>query len=871
MKRRSAIYLLTILALFFISACSPGNKSQGFVGRQFNDLAARDNGYFNARLLMTESEKSLWEQQEDNYEEILPIFKYGTQEQAAGVQPSMDEVMKKTSLVIDLHTKSKWADDSYFLIGKANFYKRNFTEALTAFQYVVAEFSDLKKDNNSKKKKKKKEEEESASFLQNLKHQPVADEASLWVARCLIELEEYDDASTVLSVLKSKTDFPEDLMSELYAVEADCFIKQGQLKSAIVPLQNSIELLEDKKLKSRYNFILAQLYESQKESDKAIAAYKLVLEGKPDYTLEFYAKLNMTKLTMSNYGVRGNETVDELKALLKDEKYTEFYGMIYYVLADMALADKDREQGTEYLNKSIRTSMDDKQRTSSYLRLADLYYADPEYKLAYAYYDSTLALIQKDNERFDEIKQLHDGLKLLVEQLDIIETEKKLQYWATLSDRELEKELEKIVVEEPDETDTLNNEIITPVVQTQGSNPAEGNYYFYNTALRSRGFTEFKKVWGTRKLEDNWRRSDKGNFDNTDEEEIDTATAETIDLNKKGLKIDDIIASLPKSPEGIAASNAKIAAALYNAGIIYKDNFKNTGKAVGSFEENVEKYPENLFEVQSLYQLYVLTTGQTQSEYKNALLTKYPESMYAKILIDPDYLKSAEKKDEAIKIFYAETYDDLQEGNYAEVIARAKLADSLFKPNTYKAKFDMLAALTLGVPDSIEKFKVELQKIALKYPTDEVGIRAQEILDYLRRGSTMDDAEKTNAVVNYTFKEDEEHYFIFVMPGSGKESTTLKNNMATYNSANFSTENLKISSLLLGKENTIVLVKSFTGIEKAMVYYYSILENEPVFKDVNKEQISPFIISKSNYVLFFKSKNVDTYEQFFQENYLKDK
>ncbi len=871
MKRRSAIYLLTILALFFISACSPGNKSQGFVGRQFNDLAARDNGYFNARLLMTESEKSLWEQQEDNYEEILPIFKYGTQEQAAGVQPSMDEVMKKTSLVIDLHTKSKWADDSYFLIGKANFYKRNFTEALTAFQYVVAEFSDLKKDNNSKKKKKKKEEEESASFLQNLKHQPVADEASLWVARCLIELEEYDDASTVLSVLKSKTDFPEDLMSELYAVEADCFIKQGQLQSAIVPLQNSIELLEDKKLKSRYNFILAQLYESQKESDKAIAAYKLVLEGKPDYTLEFYAKLNMTKLTMSNYGVRGNETVDELKALLKDEKYTEFYGMIYYVLADMALADKDREQGTEYLNKSIRTSMDDKQRTSSYLRLADLYYADPEYKLAYAYYDSTLVLIQKDNERFDEIKQLHDGLKLLVEQLDIIETEKKLQYWATLSDRELEKELEKIVVEEPDETDTLNNEIITPVVQTQGSNPAEGNYYFYNTALRSRGFTEFKKVWGTRKLEDNWRRSDKGNFDNTDEEEIDTATAETIDLNKKGLKIDDIIASLPKSPEAIAASNAKIAAALYNAGIIYKDNFKNTGKAVGSFEENVEKYPENLFEVQSLYQLYVLTTGQTQSEYKNALLTKYPESMYAKILIDPDYLKSAEKKDEAIKIFYAETYDDLQEGNYAEVIARAKLADSLFKPNTYKAKFDMLAALTLGVPDSIEKFKVELQKIALKYPTDEVGIRAQEILDYLRRGSTMDDAEKTNAVVNYTFKEDEEHYFIFVMPGSGKESTTLKNNMATYNSANFSTENLKISSLLLGKENTIVLVKSFTGIEKAMVYYYSILENEPVFKDVNKEQISPFIISKSNYVLFFKSKNVDTYEQFFQENYLKDK
>ena len=870
MKRCSVIYLLTILALFFISACSPGNKSQGFVGRQFNDLAARDNGYFNARLLMTESEESLWEQQADNYEEILPIFKYGTQEQAAGVQPSMDEVMKKTSLVIDLHTKSKWADDSYFLIGKANFYKRNFTEALTAFQYVVAEYSDLKKESNSKKKKKKKDDEETSSFLQKLQHQPVADEASLWVARCLIELEGYDDASTVLSVLKSKADFPENLLSELYAVEADCFIKQGQLQSAIAPLQNSIDLLENKKLKSRYNFILAQLYESKKESDKAIASYKLVLDGKPDYTMEFYAKLNMTKLTMSNYGVKGNETVDELKALLKDEKYTEFYGMIYYVLADMALADKDREQGNEYLNKSIRTSMDDKQRSSSYLRLADLYYADPEYKLAYAYYDSTLTILQRDNERYDEIKKLHDGLKLLVEQLDIIETEKKLQYWASLSDKDLEKELEKIIVEE-EERDSLTNEIIAPVIQTQGTAPGtEGAFYFYNTALRSRGYTEFKKTWGTRKLEDNWRRSDKGNFDNTEETEVDTAATETIDLTKKGLKIDDIIASLPKSPEAIAASNAKIASALFNAGMIYKDNFKNRGKAISSFDENVEKYPENLFEAQSLYQLYVLSTGQDQSEYKNELLTKYPESMYAKIIIDPDYLKSSEKKDEAIKTFYAATYDSLQEGNYPGVLNMVKLADSLFKPNPYKPKFEMLAALTLGVPDSIDKFKVELQKIALKYPQDEVGIRAQEILDYLRRGSTMDDAEKTNAVVNYTFKEDEEHYFIFVMPGSGKESTTLKNNIATFNSANFSTENLKISSLLLGKENTIVLVKSFTGIEKAMVFYHTISENEEVFKDLTKEQITPYVISKSNYVLFFKSKNVDTYEQFFQDNYLKD-
>ncbi len=873
MKRLSAIFLFTILALFLVSACSSGKKSrQGFIGRQFTDLAARDNGYFNARLIMTDNEKSLWEMQEDNYEEVIPIFKYGTQEQASGIQPAMDEVMKKTSLVIELHEKSKWIDDCYFLIGKANFYKRNYTEALTAFQYIISEYP-AAKASGDKKKKGSKDDEEGATFIDKFKHQPVEHEASLWVARCLIELKKYDDALTVVSVLKSKPDFPEWLMAELYAVEADCYIKQSQYISAITPIQNSIEVLKDKKIISRYQFILAQLYELNHETDKAIAFYQSVIDGKPEYTMGFYAKLNMTKLTMDNYGVRGSETAEDLKALLKDEKYTEFYGLIYYVLADLALADKQRETGIEYLNKSVRTSVEDKQKSSSYLRLADLYYADPAYQMAYAYYDSTLAILQRDHARYNEIKNLHDGLKLLVEQLDIIDTEKKLQYWATLSDKELDKELEKILMEEEIQ-ESLNNEIITPNAQTQGTlaGGTEGDYYFYNTALRSRGFTEFKKNWGTRKLEDNWRRSDKGSFDSNEEEtaDVDSLSGETIDLNKKGLKYDEVVASLPKSPEALAASNARIAAALYQAGIIYKDNFKNVVKAVGAFEDNVEHYPDNTFEVQSLYQLFVLTTGQDQSNYKNSILTKYPESTYAKIILDPDFLRQEEKKETALNTYYEETYNYLKDGNYPEVLIRSKMADSLFQPNPFKPQFEMLAALTLGTPDSIDQFKNTLQKIALKYPTHEVGIRAQEILDYLRRGSVMDDAENTPAI-NYTYKPDEEHYFMVVLSTVGKESTTLKNNIATFNASNFSGDNLKISSLLLGKDYSIVLIKSFPGVEKAMVYYETIGDNVPVYEGITIETITPIIISKSNYVLFFKSKDVGSYETFFQENYLKDK
>ena len=43
-----------------------------------------------------------------------------------------------------------------------------------------------------------------------------------------------------------------------------------------------------------------------------------------------------------------------------------------------------------------------------------------------------------------------------------------------------------------------------------GSKTSGGKWYFYNPSTLSFGLSEFRKKWGKRKLEDNWRRSDKG-------------------------------------------------------------------------------------------------------------------------------------------------------------------------------------------------------------------------------------------------------------------------------------------------------------------------------------------------------------------------
>ncbi len=39
------------------------------------------------------------------------------------------------------------------------------------------------------------------------------------------------------------------------------------------------------------------------------------------------------------------------------------------------------------------------------------------------------------------------------------------------------------------------------------SGNTKGDWYFYNTSIKSQGFTEFKRTWGKRQNVDNWRRA----------------------------------------------------------------------------------------------------------------------------------------------------------------------------------------------------------------------------------------------------------------------------------------------------------------------------------------------------------------------------
>ncbi len=105
-------------------ACS--QERDAFLNRTFHRLTARDNGWFNANEKLKEKVMDIEDAHQDNFDEVLPLFVYGTEEQSRAAIPDLEKCIDKCSLVIERHSmdiegkeRNKWVDDAWFVIARS--------------------------------------------------------------------------------------------------------------------------------------------------------------------------------------------------------------------------------------------------------------------------------------------------------------------------------------------------------------------------------------------------------------------------------------------------------------------------------------------------------------------------------------------------------------------------------------------------------------------------------------------------------------------------------------------------------------------------------------------------------------------------------
>jgi tetratricopeptide (TPR) repeat protein len=732
-----------------------------------------------------------------------------------------------------------------------------------------------------------------------IKHRPVRQDAMLWLARTQIDRDKFDEAQVWLQRLETEPKLMKQIKGDLAAINAYYFLKKKDYVAAIEPLNNAIKLAKKRSQKVRYAYILAQIYQFSNQEQEAFAAYQRVIKLRPTYEMEFSARLNMIKNTLDN-GTALADAETKLKKLLKDEKNEEYQDQIYFTLADIAFKGKQDTKAINYLKQSVYFNFGNTaQKSESYLKLADTYYNKEDYVDSKYYYDSTMTVLSKTDERFDQVELRSNSLTdiasniQIIEKLDsflriksLIDTDKQKEY--ILIAQNIKKEQEKIAAakkskEKGPRRPTARSQSAIP--SSMGGSANKSNiptFWAYNIGSVQKGKKEFQKIWGSRKLTDNWRRASRSNADDeidfasgTDEEVLDITKDEALALFRK--------IGIPDSEKAQEASDTKIIDAMAALGTLYRERLNNLPKSVDILEQLINRYPDNKYRLESLYSLFIqhkqLNNTAKANRYKEMILKQGKDTKFAQAISDPNFLASEQEKENRLQTYYNDAYTQFNGGEF--VTAREKLdkVESLFgKDYSMKPKFALLGAMCTGGIDGSDAYKTSLKEVVSKYPKTDEATKAEEILAILggKKVKTKTDRPR-NLDDNKIFKDDEtgftinnksQHYIIVVYDGKKLKQTAAASTISDYNKKYHRLKRLRTSGFLIDVETPTILIRRFNDKATAMAYVNEVNKSAKEFLGVKDETLQVLALNQTNYKLILRDRSKwEIYADFFEKYY----
>jgi tetratricopeptide (TPR) repeat protein len=862
------LVLVALLLTFY--GCS--RKKNNFFNRAWHNTTSHYNGYFNGREALKEGVATLENTHTDDYDKILEVFQTGAPEQASTINPNADKAIKKASLMISRHSMlikgkehCRWIDDCYMLIGKSHHYKKDFYPAAEMFNYVIKQYTD--------------------------KPATIA-EGRIWLLRNYTAMNRLTSAQGVIDNIEADIEvLPEKQVGHYAAAYADFLIKKEEYANAIPQLEKAIANTKNKRLKTRYTYILAQLYEKINDKAKASFYYAQVLKKNATYDMAFNAQINMALMFDATAGGSSADLKKTLRKMSRDDKNIEYLDRIYYALAGIAISESEYDEAIKLLKQSVLASTSNtKQKGLSYLKLADLYFDKPEYETSKYYYDSTLTALPQEHAEYFRAEAKRNSLEDLVKNLKIIAFEDSVQKLAQMSSTELDIYIDdmiaKIIEEEERKRFEEENAALNPINTNQNTNQnanqnAGGKWYFDNPTAVSFGYGEFARIWGNRKLEDNWRRKNKESVaptmtENALEDSL-AAKKDTFDVKSK----EYYLRNIPTTQAAMDSSNARVVDAYYSLGMIYREQLDDKPRSVEAFETLLKRYPNNKYTLASYYQLYRLNLSMGNKEraeyYRNLIIKQYPDSEYANILQNPNYLKELEAFKGRAAEFYGETFAAYEAQDYDAVIQNANQAHIRFEKSDQLPRFDLLKAMAIGKTQKLNAFEAALKELVAKYPQGEERKEAENILKYIEgvRGGA-DEKLPEEKVLNipvaieqslYRLNKDTVHYYVTVVGKMGFNNSTLKAKISDFNGEFYSLEALTIKNIMLNPLSQLVYVEKFENAAKAKAYFETIKQKPEIYEGLSPEEYRHFIISASNFNIYYKDKNIDKYLEFYNTNY----
>jgi hypothetical protein len=325
---------------------------------------------------------------------------------------------------------------------------------------------------------------------------------------------------------------------------------------------------------------------------------------------------------------------------------------------------------------------------------------------------------------------------------------------------------------------------------------------------------------------------------------------------------------IPATAKDFISAREKIANSCYQAAIIYRYDLKKIQKSNEMFEKILTIVDvDSGFLPMTHYNLYLNYLKQEKeakaSSKKNYILSNYPTSVYANIILDPDHQLSVKSTNETQNLNYEKDYESYIDGNFTDVL---NITDSL-KTSDLAEKYLFLKAIShLKRGDSIvavsvlDKLKRSNDKALSEYTTSLLAILDDQtgLIEANRFA-----IEKTP----YIFNSNESHMLMLILPKEGVDVSFLKTLLSDYNSENHSTEIFEINAMMMGLDFHLLTVKLFSNAAEVMSYYEGVSQDSKIINEISVNKYFLLPVSLENFQEFYVNKDLKGYSKFFELKY----
>lgn len=918
-QHKITIYtLVALVAMLGLSSCSP--RKNNAATRNYQAFITRYNIYYNGDTHYKETLADMERKYEDDYSQPLFLHPIEAKENKQAPQPSGDftRSIEKAQKAIQLRSikkkpkrKSGKRDEKYkewlkreeynpflhnawLMMGRSQYYNGDFLGSASTFFYISKHFKWLPQ---------------------------TVTESQLMQALSYVSMGWQFEAEVILKRIKADELSNAQLRNLYNYTYANFHLHANAYEESIPYLTEAINGASGAQ-KTRLRFRLGQVYQSLGRNAEAYKAYGAAGgSSSATYRTKFNARIKQSEVYV------GDNIEPEVKALRRMTRYDrnkEYLDQVYYAIGNLYLSRGDTTKAIENYElaseKSTRNGID---KAINQVHLGELYFLRGNYEKAQPNYSEAVPLLPETYPDYKLIKRRSDVLDELAVYSQNVNLQDSLLRLAAMTPEERDAVIKKLIEElkekeKKEAEDAAREEYMAQrnangnrlQDNTQSFNiNTDNSWYFYNTATKNAGKTEFQKRWGSRKLADDWRRRNKATF-NTDDFNADNGD-ETADNQETNIENPDSItegegkvelentndphfpeyylAQIPQTDEEKATSHEVIQEGLYNMGVILKDKLEDFGAARREFDRLLTDYPDNVYRLDAYYNLYLMYIRQGNDaeaeKYRQLILSDFAESKYGLALRDENYIENLRQMDNIQQQMYEDTYAAYLDNRNADVHRLCDEMAEKYPLSKIMPKFMFLNALAYVTDKNPEAFNSTLRDLLDRYPNTDITPIASAWLKGMAQGRELQagvsnirgmiwelrltndsTAVASDEPANFDLSPDVPQTLVFSFPTDQVAANELLFEVARHNFRSFVVKDFDLEVMNFGRLG-LLIVRGFENKEE-LDHYRSVMAASDDFK--LPAGVRPIAISQPNLqILFDQGRSFEEYFRYLEEqNYI---